>query len=93
MRRRPCREHVVLDGDHHADKDVVLGLGLDLHIELLHSQIHRARDFLHERELEVQPRLGNPFEFAKPLDDGRGLLLDHKEERVDGRPNAFGGSG
>jgi hypothetical protein len=59
----------------------------------LHAQIHRARDFLNERELEVQPRLGNTFELAKPLDDGRGLLLDHKEERADGRLNAFDGSG
>ena len=70
-----------LHRDQDLDEDVVLGLGLDLYVELLHPQVDVARHPLDERQLEVWPGFGDPGELAQPLQDGGGLLLHGVENR------------
>ena len=55
------------------DEHVILGLGLDLDVELLEPQVDSSRDHLDERAFEVQARVRHAGELAEPLHD-RGRL-------------------
>ena len=50
------RQHVVLDGDHHLDEYVVLGLGLDRDVELLDPQVNAPNHRVDEGDLDVEAR-------------------------------------
>ena len=56
--------------DHH--EDVVLGLRLDVGVELLDLQAHPAGYLLDKRRLALQAGAGNSNELAEALDDGSG---------------------
>src|SRR5207302_1416952 len=73
---------LVLDGQLDKHKHVVLGLSLDLRVQLLDLKAHPACDALHERRLALEPRSRDAHEFAEALDDRALLLLyGEKEER------------
>ena len=73
---------LVLDRQLDMDENVVLGLGLDVRVELLDLEAHLARHPLDERRLALESRSADAYELAEPLDDRTFLLLDgEKEER------------
>ena len=65
--------------DHH--EHVVLGLGLDIRVQLLDLQAHPAGHLLDERRLALQARSGDADELPEPLDDGAFLLLHGEKEK------------
>src|SRR5690606_32376483 len=73
----------VLDGDGHLDEDVVLGLGLDVDIQLLQAQIDPASDLLDQRDLEVEARAIDAGKLTEALHNDGGLLLHRKNSAGD----------
>src|SRR5437763_817479 len=72
----------VLDRELADHEYVVLGLRLDVRVELLDLQAHAPGHLLHEGRLALKSRAGHANELAEPLDDGTLLLLyGEKEER------------
>jgi hypothetical protein len=62
------------------NEDVVLGLRLDLRVDLLDLKAHEPGDLLDERSLRLQPRAGHPHELSEALDDCTLLLFDGEEK-------------
>jgi|GEM_PF-4247606 len=72
--------HHVLHRDRENHEHVVLGLGLDLHVELLDTQLEAFRDLVDERDAQMEAGVRDAVELAQPLHD-RHLLLLHDEKR------------
>jgi len=75
------RAHLVLDGKLDPDEHVVLGLRLDLGVQLLDLEAHPAGHALDERRLGLQPGPGHAHELPESLHDRSLLLLDCEEKQ------------
>jgi len=75
-----ARPDLVLHGELDVDEHVVLGLGLDLGVQLLDLQAHPARHSRDKWGLGLQPGSRDSHELPEPLDDGSLLLLDGEEK-------------
>ena len=71
---------LVLHGELDLDEHVVLGLRLDLRVQLLDLEAHPARHALDEWRLGLQAGPPHPHELPEALDDRALLLLDGEEE-------------
>lgn len=71
--------HKELDGDEQIDEDVVLGLALDLDLQLTDAMGDAAGDLVDQRNFEVEAGVSDSVKLPESLDDGLGLLL-HGEE-------------
>jgi len=78
----------VLDRELDDHEHVVLGLGLDIGVELLHLKTHPAGHLLDKRGLALESGTGNANELPEALDDGAFLLLHREKEQ--GHKSSFG---
>ena len=74
-------QNVKLDGHDHVNENVVLGLGLNLDIQLLNAEVQSAGDLIHHRNSHVQAGLSNGHKAAKAFNNGGRLLVDGEKRK------------